>query len=168
MPIVTTDIKILLSGGAANADPDASLGGAISSEEVVDDSLHNLFDRVQGSESEGGDVEYRLFYVKNNHATLTLQNAKIYINTNTPSTDSAIEIAVAAETGSPVQEIADESTAPTDETFYSADGEENALTIGDLAPGESKGIWVKRTITAGAAAYADDNVIIKVFGDTDE
>ena len=37
--IETTDIKIYLSGGATNTDPNASLGGIISSTELVDNNL---------------------------------------------------------------------------------------------------------------------------------
>ena len=44
MAIVASDIKIRLSGGGANSDVNASLGGAKSSVEVTDNSLHNLFD----------------------------------------------------------------------------------------------------------------------------
>ena len=167
MPIVAADIQLKLSGGAANADPNASLGGAVSSVNIADNTLHNLFDRVTGAESAAGDIEYRCFFVKNNHATLTLQGAKIYIDTNTPSTSTEIQMGVATESGSPVETIANENTAPINPTFSTAAGEVNALTIGNLVPGAVKAIWVKRTVTAGALAYSGDNVIIKVFGDTD-
>jgi len=143
------------------------LGGAISSTEVVDNSLNNLYDNVSGAESSAGDIEYRAIFVKNTHATLTLQGAQVYIDTNTPSTDTEIQISVATEVGSPIQTVADESTAPTNQTFSTAAGQANAISIGDLTPGAVKGIWIKRTVTAGASAYSNDNVIIKVFGDTD-
>jgi hypothetical protein len=167
MPIVDADIKFYLSGGAANADPNAALGGAISSVEIVDNTLSNLFDRVTGAESAAGDTEYRCFFVKNTHATLTYQGAKIYIDTNTPSPDTSIEISVATETGSPVQTIANEGAAPSGQSFSAPASEGAALSIGDLAPGVTKGIWVKRIVNAGAGAYASDSVIIKVVGDTD-
>jgi len=167
MPIVASDIKLYLSGGAGNTDPNASLGGAISTTEVVDNTLHNLFDKVSGAEASAGDTEYRLFYVKNTHATLTLQSAKIYIDTNTPSTDTSVEISVATETGSPTQTIANENTAPATQTFVTAAGVGNALTIGDLAPGVVKGIWIKRIVGSSATAYANDSVVIKTYGDTD-
>lgn len=167
MAITSSDIKFYLSGGASNTDPNASLGGAISSTEIVDNTVHNLFDKVTGAEADAGDTEYRAFYVKNTHATLTLQNAKIYIYSNTPSTDTHVQISVASETGSPIQTIANENTAPSGQTFSDANGETNAISIGDLAPGAVKGIWIKRVVNAGASAYANDNAVIKVFGDTE-
>jgi hypothetical protein len=165
MPIVAADIKIYLSGGAANSDPNAALGGAISSTELVDNSLHNLFDKVSGAEADAGDTEYRAVYIKNTHATLTLEGAKVFINTNTPSADTAAQIAVASEAGSPIETIANENTAPVGETFDDAEDAANALSLGDLAPGAVKAVWIKRAVTAGAAAY-NDSMVLEVFGDT--
>ena len=167
MAIASTDIKLYNSGGASNSDVNASLGGVISSVEITDNTLHNLFDKVTGAEAEAGDTEYRLIYVKNTHATLTYQGVKVYIDTNTPSAGTSVEISVATETGSPTQTIANENTAPNTQTFSSAAGSANGLTIGDLAPGVCKGIWIKRIVTASAAAYANDSVILKTMGDTE-
>jgi len=166
-PILVSDIKLYHSGGAANADPNASLGGIISTTQITDNSLHNLFDKISGAEAEAGDTEYRCFFIKNTHATLTYQSVKVYIYTNTPSTDTDVNISVATETGSPVQTIANESTAPTAQTFSNPTNIGTALNIGDLAAGASKAIWVKRTVSALASAYANDNVVIKFEGDTD-
>ncbi len=80
-----------------NTNPNASLGGAVSSTEVVDNSLHNLFDKVSADESLSGDTEYRAVFIKNNHSTLTLENAKVYIYSNTPSPDTNVQISVATE-----------------------------------------------------------------------
>lgn len=52
-------IQLRLTGGAANADPDASLGGVMSSEQLSATALNNLFDNVSPGESEDGDTEYR-------------------------------------------------------------------------------------------------------------
>lgn len=167
MAIVASDIKLYLSGGGSNTDPNAALGGAISSTQITDDTVQNLFDNVSGTESAAGVTEYRCFYVKNTHGTLTLQSSVIWIETQTPSTDSSIEIALgtAAISGTE-QTVANEGTAPTGTTFTALTGSGNALTIGDLAAGAYKAIWVKRIITAGAAAYDNDSVVIKVRGDT--
>ena len=60
MPIVAGDIDFRLSGGAANSDVNASLGGAKSSTELVDATLHNLFDQVSGDEAQAGRRVQRL------------------------------------------------------------------------------------------------------------
>lgn len=172
MPIASGDIDYHLSGGAGNSDPNASLGGIISSTQIVDATLHNLFDLVSSSEASAGDTEYRCFYVKNNHGTLTLQNAEVWIETNTPSTDTSVEIALAGEgvgdgsTTGVAETVANESTAPIGEVFSTAAGEGNALTIGNIPPGDAQAIWVKRIVGASASAYSNDNVVITVKGDT--
>lgn len=167
MAILAGDIDFRLSGGAANADPNLSLGGTKSSVEIVDATVGNLFDNVSGAESTAGDTEYRCFYVHNNHATLTLQAAKIFINTDTPSPSSDVEIALGTSAVNGVEQtVADESTAPTGVTWQTLAGEANALTIGDIPAGQHKAIWVKRVITAGASAYSADSVILEAKGDT--
>lgn len=165
MPIESTDIEFRLSGGGSNTDPNAALGGAKSSTEIGT-GLHNLFDIVSSAESAAGDTEYRCFYVHNAHATLTLENAVIYIQSNTPSTDTSAEIAVGSSAvNGTEQTIADESTAPTGVTFSTATVTA-ALALGDIPPGQHRAVWVKRIVAEGAAAYNDDQVTLRVQGDT--
>lgn len=166
MPIVASDIKKYLSGGAANADKAASLGGAISSVEVVDNTINNLFAVAPASEAEAGSVKYRAIFIKNTHATLTLNDAVIYISSNTPSLTTEVKIALAGETGSPIETVANEDAAPVGEVFSTADGLGNALSIGNLAAGAVKGVWIQYTITAGAEAV-NDEVILTVRGETE-
>ena len=167
MPIVSTDIDFHLSGGAANADPNASLGGIISANQIVDASLHNLFDQVSGAEASAGDVEYRCLYVKNAHGTLTLQNAVIYVLTETPSADSDELIGLGTSAVNGVEQtVADESTAPIGVTFAQANGSGNALSIGDIPAGQHKAIWIRRDISAAASAVNSDASVLRVQGET--
>ena len=167
MPITASDIEYRLSGGAANSDPNAALGGAISSTEITDATIANLFDNVSGSEAAAGDTEYRCFYVHNGHGSLTLQGAKVWIETNTPSGDTSAEIGLGSSAvNGTEQTVANEGTAPTSVTFSTAAGEGNALTIGDIPAGQHKAVWVKRIVSAAAAAYNADSVVVKVQGDT--
>jgi hypothetical protein len=166
MPIEPTDIQYRLSGGAANADPNASLGGAISAN-AIGAGAHNLFDQVSGAESAAGDIEYRCFYVRNAHPTLTLQGAKVFVLTEStsPSTNEELGLGTSAISGVE-QTVADESTGPSGVTFAEANGEGAGLVIGDLAPNAHKAVWMRRTVTAGAAALNDDESVIRVVGDT--
>lgn len=167
MAIVAGDIDFHLSGGAANSDVNASLGGVRSSVEITGAALNNLFDQVSGDESAAGDVEYRCFYILNSHGSLTLQNAAIFIQTNTPDPDSSADIGIGtAAINGTEQTVADEDTAPSGVTFSSADGSGNALAIGDIPPGEHRSIWVRWTISAAADALASDDLLIRVQGDT--
>jgi len=167
MAIVAGDLKIYLSGGAGNSDPNASLGGIISSTEVTDNTTHNLFDQVSGTESLAGDTEYRGVYLKNTHGSLTLQNTKIYISSNTGSSDTTIDIALdGGATNATMETLSDESTAPSGETFTAPTTYAGGLSIGSLAAGEKKGLFIRRTVNASAAAVNDDAVTIKYDGDT--
>lgn len=162
MPIVSTDIKYRLSGGASNTDPAAALGGAKSSA----DAASTIFDDVSSAEATAGDIEYRCVYVHNNHGTLTLLGAKIWIQTQTPSadTDVAIGLGSSAVNGTE-QTVANEGTAPTSVTFSAPSSFAGGLTIGDIPAGQHKAVWVRRTVNAGAAA-ASDSFALRVQGDT--
>lgn len=166
MPMVATDIKIYLSGGSANADPNASLGGVKSSIEMGT-GVHNLFDQVASAEASAGDVEYRCGYVENTHATLTAQNLVSYFSSESgsPDTDEELGLGTSAISGTE-QTIADEDTAPIGVTFAQANGAGNALVIGDLAPGETKAFWIRRTVSAGAAAANNDGSTLTFAWDT--
>jgi hypothetical protein len=167
MPIVAGDIKIRLSGGSGNTDPNASLGGVKSSTEVTDASLHNLFDVVSSGESSSGDTEYRCIYVHNGHATLTLQSAKVWIQSQTSSGDTSMEIALAGEgLNATAETIANESTAPAGETFSAPSTEGAGLTLGNIPAGQHYAVWVKRIVNAAAAAFNTDTAILRVKGDT--
>lgn len=166
MPIISTDIQYRLSGGASNTDVNASLGGAKSSTSVGT-GLHNLFDVVSSAEASSGDTEYRCIYVHNNHGTLTMQATKIWIVTNTPSTDTSVEIALGSSAVNGTEtSVANEDTAPSGPTFSAPASEGVALSIGDIPPGQHKAVWIKRIVGAGAAAYNDDSATIRVQCDT--
>jgi hypothetical protein len=163
MPIVSTDIKSYYSGGCSNTDPAASIGGARSTTEV---NWAALFDTVSSAEGAAGDVEYRCVYFFNDHPTLTLEAAKVWIQANTPSADTTIDIGLAAAGASATETaVANESTAPAGVTFLAAANEGTALSLGNLAPDAYHGVWVRRTVTAGAAA-ASDTFTVRVKGDT--
>ena len=165
------DIKIYLSGGASNTDPNNSLGGAISSTELVDNTLHNLFAKVSAAEALAGSTKYRGIYIKNeNGHALTLQDAIAYIESQTTSGDTSIEIAVAAEAaGVGMATIPNEDTAPASvapDGFTALTGTANGRIVGDLDDGSFRGIWIKRIVTAGATAYGDDTCEIGTRGET--
>jgi hypothetical protein len=173
MPITSTDIVYRLSvvtasaGDTTASTPDASLGDQVSTTAITTATLNNLFDNVSGAEAAAGDVEYRCFFVLNNHATLTLQGAKLGITSQTAgggTIDFGLDptaISAKGAAGAQAVTIANESTAPAGVTFAGTE-----VTIGDLAPGQVKAVWLRRTVTAGAGALNPDGVIIYCTGDT--
>jgi hypothetical protein len=165
MPIVAGDILYRLSGGAGNSAPLSSLGGAMSTSTLAGATL---YDDVTGAESAAGDTEYRAIYVLNNHGSLTYIAPTLWISTDTPSADTDADIALATEAVNTAiaQTIANENTAPSSITFANtAVSFATGLVSADIPFGQFKGLWTKRVVTAGAAAYAD-SFTISVQGDT--
>jgi len=162
MPILSTDIVYRLSGGAANTSPIASIGGTKSSTASGTD----LFDSVSSVEASSGDTEYRLIYVHNAHPTLTMLGSKVWIQTNTPSASTDVAIGLAAAGANATETaVADEDTAPASVSFSQPASFAAGLSLGDLSPGQHYGVWVRRTVTAGAAS-ASDNFTLRVQCDT--
>lgn len=166
MAIVQADLLVKLSGGAANADPNAALGGAMAATEIVDATVHNLFDLVAAAEAAAGDVEYRCFYFENTHGTLTWEDVEVYIDSNTASADTDVAIGLdPAGVGGTATTIANESTAPAGVSFTQPSSG-SPLAVGDVAPGTAFAVWVRRTVSAGAAAVTNDEVSITANGVT--
>jgi hypothetical protein len=156
MAIVTGDFNKRLSGGAANAVGDASLGGAKSSV-AAPTTLDTLFDAVSAGEASAGDVEYRCIYLHNANATEPMTNAVVYVSANTPLAGSTIDIGVGtAAINATEQTIANESTAPTSVTFSAPSTLGTALSLGTIPAGQHKAIWLRRTITAASGSSASD------------
>ena len=177
MAIVAADILFKLSvttgpgNSAAQADPNLSLGEFISTTAITDATLHNLFDVVTGDDNAASDVEYRLFFIHNAHATLTWQAPKVWLSAETAgganiaiSVDTTAASAL-ANASAQAKEVANEDTAPTAQTFSSPTTKATGLAVSDIAAGQVKGIWVRRT-AANSAALDNDDVTLTVEGDT--
>ena len=165
MPIASADIKFRLSGGAGNTDVNLSLGGAKSSTEVTTNVVDNLFDSVSGTESAAGDIEYRCIYFHNNHGSLTAQNSKVYLTSNTTSANDTLDLAAGtAAINATEQTVADETTAPTGVSWVTnATSYATGVSLGNIPFGQHKAIWIRRTVDAGASA-ADANAATLEIG----
>lgn len=160
MPIIASEIQYRLSGGAANSNPNASLGGAKSSTAVPS----NLFDDVTSEESAAGDTEYRCIYVHNNNGSLTLQNAVIWISANTTGNRIAIGAGTSAINGTEPS-VADENTAPAGVSFSQPSTKDAGIALGNIPAGQHKAVWVRRTVAPSTAA-SNDTYTLRVEGDT--
>jgi len=167
MAIAASDIKVKLSiktgsagNSAAQADPNASLGKYISTTEVGT-SLHDLFDAISGTENAASDVEYRCVFIHNDHGSLTAESVSVYIDSETAG-GASIALAVdgtaasaIGSAGAQAEEVADESTAPSGESFSSPTTDGTGISVGDIAAGECRAIWIRRTAADTAAIDAD-------------
>ena len=170
MAIEAGDLRIFLSGGASNFDPAASLGGAVSTLDMIADAVvHNLFDAVPSGDLSGGNTDYRCYYIVNTSATETWYSGEVYIEEVTPSTDTQIDIGLdpvgvgdGVSTGVATT-IGSDTTAPTGVTFTHTVGSPG-LSIGNLAAGEVQAIWMRRVVSSSASAAPDDRVTIRHSG----
>ncbi len=174
MPIVAADIVKRLSvttgaaGDATAGTPAGSLGKYVSTTAITDATLANLFDEVTGAEAAAGGTDYRCLFVLNNHATLTAQGMTVQLLSETAGgaaiTLATDNIAASAKGSAAAQAalIAAEGTAPTGVSAFGA----GPLTIGDVAPGLVRAVWVKRTWAASTAGINTDGGIIRFSFDT--
>lgn len=181
MPIASSDLKYklsILTGSAGNSlaqsDVNASLGKYISTTEITDATLNNLFDDVSGDENAASDVEYRCIFIHNSHATLTLKSPIAWLSAEVSGGASAaiaVDNTAASAIGSAsaqADDVADESTAPSPAlTFSTATTKGTGVSLGDIPAGYCKAIWVRRT-AANTAAKDNDGVTIRVEGDSNE
>jgi len=77
--ITRSDISMVLSGGSTNSIAENSIGGEPSNT-VIGSGINNLFNDLSSAEVESGSIDYRCFYVFNDHELETLYDAKIYIS----------------------------------------------------------------------------------------
>lgn len=174
MAILTSEIQFRLSGGTGNTDPNASLGGAISSTAAGT----NLFANVSSAQASAGLTSYRCIYVRNGTAgALSWTTAKVYIsNPNGPGgayAGDTITIGVGTSAVNGTEQdvttfspIGTEITAPVGVTFYAAADAAAALALGDIPAGHHKAVWVKRVISAGATAVSNAGFTLTAVGDT--
>ena len=178
MPITSSDIKLRLAvttGSAGNStaqgNANNSLGKYISTTDFTTNTLGNLFDDVSGDENAASDVEYRCLFVYNSHGSLTWQGPKVWISAEVAGGASiaiGIDTTAASAVGNSSAQglqIADESTAPSGVSFSSPTSKGTGLSLGDLAAGNVKAIWIRRT-AANSAALNNDGATISIEGDS--
>lgn len=139
--------------------PDLSLGGFISSTIVPNNSLNNLF----------ADIScYSVAESRDEHIALALRNESGVVANNVTlyfiypeDTQYSIQMAfVAFNVNGEIESINSPYDSPYNATFNPADGELNAITIGDIQPDEYIGIWFKKIIDKGVIEeqYSDENL----------
>lgn len=176
MAIVAADILFKFSVAAAAGNTTAgtaagSLGDQISTTQITDATLHNLFDIITGDENAASDVEYRCYFVHNAHGSLTWENVVVWLSGETAGgavAAIAVDGVAASAIGSASPQadaVGNESTAPSGEAFSSPTTKGTGLSVGNLAAGECRAIWVRRT-AANTAALDADGVVIRCEGDT--
>jgi hypothetical protein len=143
MPIINSDISFLLSGGSSNNNPDLSLGGEPSSHPL---SGSRLFDDVSADDAEAGLVDYRCFYIANDHGSETLYDTSVLIQ-------SEVEDGASVQLGIPrqddIQQVVVNGTATGGSFILDYDG-----TTFEVAYNATLATWASNFQTA-ITAIAD-------------
>lgn len=178
MAIVTADLKLRLSvltGSAGNTTAQGnvnnSLGKYISTTDITDAMLNNLFDNISGDENAASTVDYRCMFIYNSHASIDWTNVFAWISAEVAGGASVaigLDPAGATAVGSSSAQAAtpaNELTAPSGVTFTAPTTKGAGLSLGTIAHGQCYAIWVRRT-AANTVAVNNDGATIRVEGDT--
>ena len=143
-----------LTGGAANADPNASLGGTRSSVSLSGTALNNLFDDVSPAESSAGDTEYRALDLYNS-GDATAGGVVVFMSTETASSGTSLDFGVDASPINSNLSVVDESTAPAGVSFshYTTGSK---LSLPDIAASGGCRVWFKRIVGASTGNLNPD------------
>ncbi len=172
--ISAANMTLRYSGGSGyNGAADKgvlSVGGAISNTVVANDVLNSAWDDITFAEATTGESEYRCFYLRNSHPTLTAYDVRMWIDTNTPASSEEIQIAVgAAAVNTTEQTTTNENTAPsTNPIFFTiAPDEGSAIILGDIPAGQYRAFWIQRKVDPLAPSRIDNfyNLMISFASD---
>ena len=140
-----------------------------------------LFDAISGSEAAAGDSEYRCVCFKNEHGANSCLTAKAYSKLDTGNGEDdisfAVEVPAGGDTDGSVQTVATESTAPSvgagnvsawsDATTYATGiGVNQGAHDENLDTGEIVMVWIRRVVSVGAGAAADEHSHVTLGFDT--
>lgn len=169
MAIAASDILVRLTGGASNTDPNLSIGGIMSIVAggiIITDVLNNDMDDITSVEASSGITIYHGYFYENSHASLTYISPKFYIQSQTSSGDTSIEIGIAPEAkNTAIEVVANETTAPVSVTFTTPANFAAGIALGSLDFGDEQGLWAKYIVGSSAAAVLDQ-YILGIQGDT--
>ena len=160
-------IVLRLTGGAVNTDPDASLGGIMSSEGVSATALNNIFDDVDPTEAETGDTEYRFIDIYNS-GDAAATSVEIYISSQTSSADTSLELGQDATnnphvSGADLETLTNESTAPASPVIVFGEHPVGSkLSLSDIPAGQAARICLKRIVSAAATNTSNDTATLAV------
>lgn len=121
---------------------------------TIGNNSGNLFPAVTAAQSLAGQTKYRGVYIKNTNGVDTAIGVTVWVKQLTPAGDE-IYIQKHGTTGNGsttgvLESIANDSTAPTGITFDDPppQAKTSGIVIGNLAPGECHGLWIKRVVPA--------------------
>ena len=178
MAISASDILLKLSvttGSAGNTTAQGninnSLGKYISTTQLVDNTLNNLFDDISGAENAASTIDYRCIFIHNSHASLSMLSSAIWLQSEVAG-GASIQIGLDPAGAVPIgqasaqaQTIANETTAPTGVSFSAPTTSGTGLSLGTIQAGYCYAVWIKRT-AANTSPVNNDGVTLGLNCDT--
>lgn len=165
-------LKTGTAGNQSTSTPSTSLGKYISTSAWAGGSLNDLFDDITGAENAASTVDYRCIFVHNNNGANAYENVVVYLSAEVAGGAGiaiAIDNVAASAIGSSSAQadlITNETTAPSSVGAFSAPTTSGTgLSLGTIAAGSCRAVWVRRT-AANSAALSADGVTLAVTGDT--
>lgn len=134
---------------------------------LVSAPLHTVFTQTTALMALVGDVQYRCLYFKNNHASLTANDVRLYIHAP-PSLPQSLAIGVDpagagdGTTTGVAQTIATPYDAPVGVTFTAPIQAASGISLGTLTPGQSVAFWQRRTLPE--MAYGPMSIVSATIG----
>lgn len=171
---VNASVRLSTQSGAAGdttaSTPGASIGKYMSTSELVDGALENLFANVTAEQAAAGYTAYRCVFVLNAAGSSSWRGVKVWLESQaagggdvTIGLDPAGVVA-AGQVGAQAATPANGETAPSGVEFSAPYGEDRALNVGDMPGGTCAAVWFRLRVRAGAEASALDNVVWRVKG----
>lgn len=180
MAVFSSDLKYYLTGasvdGGAQGSIAASLGNFRSSTEIIDSLLNNILDDLTSAQRVSGYSDYKCICVRNEHATDTMVNALVWIETAFASPDFidvlfAVEVPNGGDLTGNAQTIANEITPPvTGSGNVGLFGSPNSKLYGEsidkgahdanLDAGEIIFLWLWRNALSGVESGIGEHTIM--------
>jgi hypothetical protein len=145
-----------------------NLGGAIDiTNPLAEEGIIGLWDNVSSDEAVTGKTEFRCFYLKNTHNTISILNPILIVQKDTESASDFISVGWGLSLVNVAeQSIATESTYPNNVTFYSGTTPGTGAILGrDIPPQGYKAIWLRRTVAFNAQSKSFNNYTIRLLSD---
>lgn len=138
---------VISKEGDPQQKPTLSLGGFCSSSPVPNESFDNLFSEITEYTIQNNVPQYIGLILKNTFDQEADQ-VKLWMEQD-PNDYGKFRVGVVKLTSNgQMENIVSPSSKPVYSEFYDVTGEEEAISIPNMKPGEMYGIWVERTLNA--------------------
>ena len=149
-----------------------SLGKYISTTEIPDAQLNNLFDDVTGDENAAWNIEYRCIFIHNTHTSLTLTDVFAWLSAEIAgganisiSEEGMIASKVVDSTVIQAESSADKNTEPQGVLWFEPTTKETGVALGNISADWVRALWIERR-AQNSVALNNDGVTLTIEGDT--